>query len=82
MDNKTDKRKRTDIYLSQAKETRFPNSLGGMVAQVLIIFILDDLKNLLKGVLGVLMEEDGGFLGDGTFTYHQAFPFPLTRLRG
>ena len=28
------------------------------------------------------MEEDRGFLGDGTLTCHQTFPLPWTRLGG
>ena len=77
-----DKRKRIDIYLSQAKKTLLSHSLGGMVAQVLIIFSLDDWRNLLDDVLGAFAEKDGGFLGDGTLTNHQAFPLSQARLRG
>ena len=37
-----DKTKWMDTYLSETEDTSLPYSLRGMVAQVLIIFILND----------------------------------------
>ena len=38
----TNKENKTNIHLCQAKETRLTHSLGGMVAQVLVIFALNN----------------------------------------
>ena len=67
-----------DTYLSKIEETYLPHNLRGMVAQVLIIFIFDDGRNLFKCVLGVLAKEDGVLLNDGHLTCHQ--PLPLAWL--
>lgn len=71
----------TDICLCQTKKTHLPYNLGGMVAQVLIVFAFNNGQKLFKGVLWVSAEKDGAFIGDGTLTHHQALPFPKTRRR-
>ena len=46
-----------------------------MVAQVPIIIILDDGRELPDGILQILTEEDGVLLRDGTLGRHQTLPF-------
>ena len=64
------KRKRTVTYLSQAEKTRLPHGLSCMIAQVFVIIILDDGRELPDGISRVLAEEGRALLNDETFGRH------------
>ena len=64
------KRKRTITYLSQAEKTCLPHGLSCMIAQVFIIIILDDGRELPDGISRVLAEEGRALLNDETFGRH------------
>ena len=69
--------------LSQAKETRLPHGLSGMVAQVFIVVVLDDGQQKPHNMSWILTKKGGGggLLKDGTFGCHQALTDTITRKR-
>ena len=57
-------------YLCKAKETCLPHGLYSMVAQVRIIIVFDDQRDLFERIARVLREEDEALLGEGGVSLH------------
>ena len=67
-------------YLSDYKKTRLPHGLCRVIAQVLIILRRNDGWELLQGMFGVFMDEDGWLVLCSGRGLHKAFANPLLHL--
>ena len=59
-----------NMYLCQTEKARLPHGLGGMVARILVIIVLNNGRELLEGVMEVLLEKDGMLFEDGSMAHH------------
>ena len=61
--------------LSQAKETRLPHGLSGMVAQVFIVVVLDDGQQKPHNMSWILTKKGGGGAAQGWDLWLSSSPY-------
>ena len=66
------------MYLSQVKETRLPHDLSSMIAQVLIVVVLNNGRKDPNSMSRILTKKKGAFLRNGTLDRHQTLTSTMT----